>query len=52
MSLAQGHYCVRKHLDPEDPRCAHIILTGKIVEVRLYIIYCESQTGTAVLNKF
>jgi len=33
MSLAQGAYCDSKKLDPEDPRCAHIILTGKIVPV-------------------
>jgi len=34
MSLAQGTYCKEKHLDPEDPRCAHVILTGHIVPVR------------------
>ena len=33
MSLAQGKYCDRKRYDPEDPRCAHIVLTGKIVRV-------------------
>eukprot|EP00095_Tigriopus_kingsejongensis_P011435 maker-scaffold222_size251774-snap-gene-0.21 protein:Tk11435 transcript:maker-scaffold222_size251774-snap-gene-0.21-mRNA-1 annotation:"creg1 precursor" len=33
MTLAQGQYCERKHYDPEDPRCAHIILTGTIVHV-------------------
>ena len=33
MSLAQGKYCNIKHLDPEDPRCAHIILTGTIVKL-------------------
>jgi len=31
MSLAQGDYCQKKSLDPEDPRCAHLILTGKVV---------------------
>jgi len=31
MSLAQGDYCEKKKLDPEDPRCAHLILTGKVV---------------------
>ena len=33
MSLAQGAYCDRKNLDPEDPRCAHVILTGTVVKV-------------------
>ena len=33
MSLAQKHYCVDDKLDPEDPRCAHIILTGRVVAV-------------------
>jgi len=33
MSLAQGNYCTEKHYDPMDPRCAHIILTGSMVEV-------------------
>jgi len=31
MSLAQGNYCTQKQLDPEDPRCAHLILAGEIV---------------------
>jgi len=33
MSLAQGDYCKNKGYDPEDPRCAHIIMTGRIVKV-------------------
>jgi len=33
MSLAQGNYCTEKHYDPMDPRCAHIILTGNMVNV-------------------
>jgi len=33
MSLAQGDYCKKNNLDPEDPRCAHIILTGKMVKI-------------------
>jgi len=28
MSLAQGNYCSKMNYDPEDPRCAHVILTG------------------------
>jgi hypothetical protein len=39
VSLAQGAYCDAKRLDPEDPRCAHIILTGKIVPVRFVMFY-------------
>ncbi len=34
MSLAQGRYCDIHRLDPEDPRCAHVILTGSIARVR------------------
>ena len=29
----QGTYCREHQLDPEDPRCAHIILTGTILAV-------------------
>lgn len=34
MSLAQGDYCKKNDLDAEDPRCAHLILTGKIVTLQ------------------
>ena len=30
MSLAQGEYCRNKRWDPMDPRCARVLLTGKI----------------------
>ncbi|GAB1868199.1 Protein CREG1 [Camponotus japonicus] len=33
VSLAEGSYCKYKHLDPMDPRCARVTLTGKIVAV-------------------
>lgn len=33
MTLAQGDYCQREELDPEDPRCAHVFLIGKIKTV-------------------
>merc|ERR1712133_118346 len=33
MTLAQGTYCEENSLDEQDPRCAHIILTGKIVKI-------------------
>ena len=30
VSLAQGAYCDSMRYDPEDPRCAHVILTGRM----------------------
>ena len=33
VSLAQGKYCDANQLDPEDPRCAHVILTGRMQKV-------------------
>jgi hypothetical protein len=30
VTLAQGHYCIRNEYDPMDPRCARVMLTGKI----------------------
>jgi len=33
MSLAQGGYCAQHNLDPEDPRCAHVILTGEFIKL-------------------
>lgn len=33
MSLAQGNYCSRMNYDPEDPRCAHVIITGYFVKL-------------------
>lgn len=29
ISLAEGNFCHVKQLDPEDPRCPQVILTGK-----------------------
>ena len=37
MSLAQGSYCKQKDLDPEDPRCAHLILSGRFMPVNEYL---------------
>ncbi|XP_034234757.1 protein CREG2 [Thrips palmi] len=34
MTLAQGDYCQKEGLDPEDPRCAHVFLTGKIKSLK------------------
>merc|ERR1712126_685339 len=34
MSLAQGSYCKQKNLDPEDPRCAHLILSGRFMPIK------------------
>jgi len=33
MTLAQGEYCNANGWDPEDPRCAHVIISGEIVKV-------------------
>ncbi|KAI1885363.1 hypothetical protein AGOR_G00219370 [Albula goreensis] len=32
-SEAEGDYCRKNQFDPEDPRCARLTLTGKMVEV-------------------
>ncbi|XP_015589929.1 protein CREG1 [Cephus cinctus] len=34
MTLAQGDYCKQKVWDPMDPRCARIVLTGKIKPIK------------------
>lgn len=34
VSLAQGNYCDANNLDPEDPRCAHVIFTGRMEVVK------------------
>ncbi|KAL6445063.1 hypothetical protein ACFW04_002164 [Cataglyphis niger] len=34
VSLAQGNYCKDKQWDPMDPRCARVLLSGKIVAVK------------------
>ncbi|XP_016913983.1 protein CREG1 [Apis cerana] len=34
MTLAQGEYCKSKQWDPMDPRCARILLTGKIKSLK------------------
>jgi len=33
MSLAQSGYCAKMNFDPEDPRCAHVILTGEFIKL-------------------
>lgn len=33
MSLAETDYCKNENLDPMDPRCARVMLTGKRVKV-------------------
>ncbi|XP_042883228.1 protein CREG1-like [Penaeus japonicus] len=33
MTEAQSDYCHKKEYDPEDPRCARILITGEIVKV-------------------
>ncbi|RZC40965.1 Pyrid oxidase 2 domain containing protein [Asbolus verrucosus] len=32
-SLAESEYCKQKNFDPQDPRCAKLIITGKIIKV-------------------
>jgi len=34
VSLAQGSYCKDKNWDPMDPRCARVMLSGKIIAVK------------------
>jgi len=34
MSLAQGNYCKQTNLDPEDPRCAHVIISGRFMPIK------------------
>lgn len=34
VSLAEGNYCKDKNWDPMDPRCARVMLSGKIVAVK------------------
>ena len=36
MTLAQGDYCKNKDYDPMDPRCARVMLSGKIKAVRIF----------------
>lgn len=33
MTLAQSNYCKENNFDPEDPRCAHLVLTGRVEKV-------------------
>ena len=33
MTLAQGDYCVKQGLDPQDPPCARVILSGSTSKV-------------------
>jgi len=33
MTLAETDYCKQQSLDPEDPRCAHLTLTGEMWKV-------------------
>ena len=40
--ILQGDYCKENNLDEQDPRCAHLILTGKIVKI-------ENDTDEATL---
>ena len=33
MTLAQGNYCKKQGLDPQDPPCARVILTGNTTKL-------------------
>jgi hypothetical protein len=33
MTLAQGDYCKKKNLDPQDPICAQVTLIGRLERV-------------------
>ena len=37
----EDDYCKKNDYDAEDPRCAHVILTGRVVKVIL-IRFCGS----------
>ena len=39
MSLSQGNYCTKKDYDPVDPRCARVVLTGKIKPVKMLNLF-------------
>lgn len=43
MSLAQTDYCRQQGFDPQSPLCAHIILSGSVMEV---LIHTNTQTHT------
>jgi len=38
VTLAQGTYCTERLLDPEDPLCAHVTLTGTMIQVILTLL--------------
>lgn len=39
-SLAQTDYCRQQSFDPQSPLCAHVILSGSVVEVRVHALTC------------
>lgn len=47
MSLAQTDYCRQQGFDPQSPLCAHIILSGSVMEVQLHS-HTHSHTHTCV----
>lgn len=47
MTLAQTDFCKKHEYDPEDPLCAHIILTGKLVRVTI----CRARERHTLINK-
>lgn len=41
MSLAQEDYCKNKQWDPMDPRCARVLMTGRIKTVSKLFVYIK-----------
>jgi len=42
VSQAQGSYCKEKEWDPMDPRCARVMLSGKIQAVSKLLNSCRN----------
>lgn len=38
VSLEETRYCENKKIDPEDPRCTRLMLSGKMKKVCIYVI--------------
>ena len=49
MSLAQTSFCKKHQYDPEDPLCAHVILTGTLVRV---LINAKNNSEVLGINRF
>lgn len=36
-TLAQSEYCENRSLDPQDPQCAKVMISGPLIKVRLVL---------------